>query len=84
VYTSSVYNNLLLDGFNALRSQNLLCDVTLIAGNSRFPVHRSLLAACSPYFKEMFTKDNQAGEYPTHGRWTYLFNGRGNGGFFQR
>ncbi|XP_078481184.1 kelch-like protein 13 [Ciona intestinalis] len=59
VYTSNSYNNILLSGFNALRFDNLLCDVTLIAGNTRFPVHRALLAACSPYFKSMFTKDSQ-------------------------
>ncbi|XP_076799625.1 kelch-like protein 13 isoform X2 [Clavelina lepadiformis] len=58
VFMSNAYNLQLLEGFNALRSQVLLCDVTLISGSSRFPVHRALLAACSPYFKEMFTKDN--------------------------
>lgn len=61
VYTSAAYNNSLLDGFNTLRSSNLLCDVTLIAGSTRFPVHRSLLAACSPYFRSMFTQDIDSG-----------------------
>jgi len=59
IYSSNAYNLQLLEGFNLLRGNNLLCDVTLIAGNSRFPVHRSLLAACSPYFREMFTKDTE-------------------------
>ena len=62
VFMSNAYNLQLLEGFNALRSQVLLCDVTLISGSSRFPVHRALLAACSPYFKEMFTKDNHTGK----------------------
>ena len=62
VYMSNAYNNQLLEGFNALRSQVLLCDVTLISGSSRFPVHRALLAACSPYFRDMFTKDTQNGK----------------------
>lgn len=71
VFMSNAYNNQLLEGFNKLRSQVLLCDVTLISGNIRFPVHRALLAACSPYFCEMFTKDNQNGEYDF--AWKKLF-----------
>lgn len=59
VFSSNTYNNILLQGFNDLRTNSLLCDVTLIAGTSRFPVHRALLASCSPYFKNMFTKDGQ-------------------------
>jgi len=62
VFMSNAYNNQLLEGFNTLRSQTLLCDVTLITGSVRFPVHRALLAACSPYFRDMFTKDTQNGE----------------------
>lgn len=39
---------------NDLRKENILCDVTLNAGSVKIPVHRVVLASCSPYFKAMF------------------------------
>ena len=45
------------DGFtimNELRKQNTLCDVTLVAEGTEFPVHKLVVASCSPYFKAMF------------------------------
>ena len=60
VFTSSTYHQTLLDGFQVLRRDSALCDVTLIAGDEQFNVHRVLLAACSPYFRELFTKDKSA------------------------
>ena len=60
VFTSSTYHQTLLDGFQLLRRDSALCDVTLIAGDEQFHVHRVLLAACSPYFRELFTKDKSA------------------------
>ncbi|KAI3388453.1 hypothetical protein SNEBB_009634 [Seison nebaliae] len=37
-------------------SNNLLCDCTLkLDSNKDFPVHRIVLAACSPYFRALFT-----------------------------
>uniref|UniRef100_A0A8C8YRK2 Kelch like family member 2 n=1 Tax=Prolemur simus TaxID=1328070 RepID=A0A8C8YRK2_PROSS len=40
---------------NELRSQNLLCDVTIVAEDVEIAAHRVVLAACSPYFHAMFT-----------------------------
>ncbi|KAK1175723.1 kelch-like protein 2 isoform X1 [Acipenser oxyrinchus oxyrinchus] len=40
---------------NDLRSQNLLCDVTIVAEDVEIAAHRVVLAACSPYFHAMFT-----------------------------
>ncbi|KAM3831748.1 kelch-like protein 2 isoform 2-T2 [Vipera latastei] len=40
---------------NELRSQNLLCDVTIVAEDMEIATHRVVLAACSPYFHAMFT-----------------------------
>ena len=40
---------------NELRSQNLLCDVTIVAEDMEISAHRVVLAACSPYFHAMFT-----------------------------
>lgn len=39
----------------SLRSQNLLCDVTIVAEDMEIAAHRVVLAACSPYFHAMFT-----------------------------
>ncbi|KAM6440908.1 kelch-like protein 2 isoform 2-T2 [Liasis olivaceus] len=40
---------------NELRSQNLLCDVTIVAEDMEIAAHRVVLASCSPYFHAMFT-----------------------------
>lgn len=44
----------LLTGYQALRAEGFLCDVTLEAQGSEFPVHRSLLACSSDYFRALF------------------------------
>lgn len=50
-------------GFDQLRIEGLLCDVTLVAGDGdeAFPVHRAMMASSSDYFKAMFTgeRDNE-------------------------
>ncbi|XP_038050674.1 kelch-like protein 28 [Patiria miniata] len=54
-YTDSNLSNTLLAGLNQLRHERQLTDVTLEVGQEKFSCHRSVLAACSPYFKAMFT-----------------------------
>ena len=54
-----------LKGLEDLRDQELLCDVHLVAEGAKFPAHRVVLAAASPYFQAMFTggfKENQMSE----------------------
>lgn len=48
-----------LQGFDQLRVEGLLCDVTLVPrdGDEVFPVHRAMMASASDYFKAMFTGD---------------------------
>ncbi|XP_055987051.1 kelch-like protein 34 [Sorex fumeus] len=44
----------LLTGYQALRAEGFLCDVTLEAQGTEFPAHRSLLACSSDYFRALF------------------------------
>ena len=45
----------LLDTLEALRRCKELCDVVIKAGSKTMFAHRVILAACSPYFRAMFT-----------------------------
>ncbi|NXL79428.1 ZBT7C protein, partial [Leptocoma aspasia] len=44
-----------LCGLNEQRHDGLLCDVILIVQDQEYRTHRSVLAACSKYFKKLFT-----------------------------
>ncbi|XP_068430429.1 zinc finger and BTB domain-containing protein 7C [Clinocottus analis] len=44
-----------LCSLNEQRRQGLLCDVVLIVRDQEYRTHRSVLAACSQYFKKLFT-----------------------------
>lgn len=54
-FESPPHANSLLNGLNSLRARGQLLDVTLIAGGREFRAHRAVLAACSDYFRAMFT-----------------------------
>ncbi|XP_006007819.1 kelch-like protein 13 [Latimeria chalumnae] len=56
-FTSEQHSSAVLQGFNQLRSEELLCDVTLVPGDGvgSFPVHRAIMASSSDFFKAMFT-----------------------------
>ncbi|CAM2104340.1 unnamed protein product [Caretta caretta] len=52
-------------GLKQLYQHQLLCDAMLVCEGRRFSCHRVLLAAVSPYFKDVFTsfgKESQGGE----------------------
>nr|XP_006005070.1 PREDICTED: zinc finger and BTB domain-containing protein 7C isoform X1 [Latimeria chalumnae] len=44
-----------LSSLNEQRHDGLLCDVVLIVKDQEYRTHRSVLAACSKYFKKLFT-----------------------------
>ncbi|XP_064167375.1 kelch-like protein 9 [Anguilla rostrata] len=56
-FSSSDHGSAILQGFEHFRSNESLCDVTLVPGDSSavFPVHRVIMASASDYFKAMFT-----------------------------
>lgn len=51
-----------LHGLNEQRKTNTLCDVIICVDDQKFPCHRNIMAACSPYFLAMFTGDNSMHE----------------------
>ncbi|RMC20532.1 hypothetical protein DUI87_01383 [Hirundo rustica rustica] len=57
-FTSNTHSSVVLQGFDQLRVEGLLCDVTLVPGDGDevFPVHRAMMASASDYFKAMFTE----------------------------
>ncbi|KAL6096787.1 zbtb7c [Pungitius sinensis] len=50
-----------LCSLNEQRRDGLLCDVVLIVRDHEYRTHRSVLAACSQYFKKLFTVATAAG-----------------------
>lgn len=58
--TKSVCNlsDTILNGFEVLWRQNLLCDLVLTSQTKSFPVHKILLVTCSDYFYDLFVERN--------------------------
>ncbi|CAG2217500.1 KLHL31 [Mytilus edulis] len=56
--TKSVCNlsDTILNGFEVLWRQNLLCDLVLTSQTKAFPVHKILLVTCSDYFYDLFVE----------------------------
>ncbi|KAJ3592564.1 hypothetical protein NHX12_007691 [Muraenolepis orangiensis] len=55
-------STLLQDGLKELLNENKLIDCVLKAGDRSFPCHRLILAACSPYFRELCFSEDGAGD----------------------
>lgn len=51
-----------LCSLNEQRHDGLLCDVLLVVQEQEYRTHRSVLAACSKYFKKLFTAGTLASQ----------------------
>ena len=47
----------IMKSMNDFRENNILCDATICVDGKIFNVHRTILAASSPYFKALFSSD---------------------------
>ncbi|XP_018015802.1 B-cell lymphoma 6 protein homolog isoform X2 [Hyalella azteca] len=45
--------------FSALKSKDLLCDVSVVCGTRIFPAHKLVLAASSPFFQQILAQQSQ-------------------------
>ncbi|XP_051960253.1 zinc finger and BTB domain-containing protein 7C-like [Xyrauchen texanus] len=52
------HSNDILCSLNEQRRDGLFCDVILVVRDQEYSTHRSVLAACSQYFKKLFTVAN--------------------------
>ncbi|XP_010211555.1 PREDICTED: kelch-like protein 32 [Tinamus guttatus] len=67
---SSSHNDAVLAALNQQRSDGVLCDITLVAEEQKFHAHKAVLAACSDYFRAMFSLcmvESGADEVNLHG-----------------
>ncbi|MBN3277370.1 ZBT11 protein, partial [Polyodon spathula] len=51
---SSKHGQAMLDKLNSQRLNNQFCDITLLIEGEEYRAHKSVLAACSAYFSELF------------------------------
>uniref|UniRef100_A0A3Q3WSV3 Uncharacterized protein n=1 Tax=Mola mola TaxID=94237 RepID=A0A3Q3WSV3_MOLML len=56
------HSNELLSHLNDQRRAGLLCDLTLTSRGARYPTHRSVMAAVSLYFRQLFGAEESNGE----------------------
>ncbi|XP_037531645.1 transcriptional regulator Kaiso [Nematolebias whitei] len=60
--TNTQYSAEILTSLNAQRSHGLFCDITVIIQDKKFRAHKTVLAASSTYFYQLFTVAGQVVE----------------------
>ncbi|XP_071439101.1 ring canal kelch homolog [Hetaerina americana] len=68
-YRNHRHTHRAFDALNMMRKQSRMCDITLVNNGIEMPAHKTLLAACSPYFYDRFAnRDDQGlGRLTVHG-----------------
>ena len=56
-YRNAYHQNTLIENFNEFYETQTLCDITLVAEGREIHAHKTVIAACSPYFASMFTSN---------------------------
>lgn len=56
------FPRLIQNNMRSLWKENILLDFTIKVDNAQFPVHKSLLATCSDYFKALFVNQSSESE----------------------
>ncbi|ETE66987.1 Zinc finger and BTB domain-containing protein 38, partial [Ophiophagus hannah] len=56
--TDSSHSSSLLIQLNEQRLRGQFCDITIIAEDTKFKAHKNILAASSPYFKEVLSEES--------------------------
>lgn len=75
--SSPGYPRRLLENLQSIWTEHNFCDVTILIGRKRFPAHRNVLAASSPFFKAMFLsgmEEQKRNEIELHEMSAGIFN----------
>ena len=62
LFVDRSFQESIIEYFQFLRREGILCDVTLRIGTHKFPCHRNILGVASPYFRSLFI-DSESGRF---------------------
>ena len=62
LFVDKSFQDSIIEYFQFLRREGILCDVTLRIGSHKFPCHRNILGVASPYFRSLFI-DSESGRF---------------------
>lgn len=62
LFVDKSFQDSIIEYFQFLRREGILCDVTLRIGSHKFSCHRNILGVASPYFRSLFI-DSESGRF---------------------
>lgn len=62
LFVDKNFQDSIIEYFQFLRREGILCDVTLRMGSHKFSCHRNILGVASPYFRSLFI-DSESGRF---------------------
>ena len=65
LFVDRSFQESIIEYFQFLRREGILCDVTLRIGTHKFACHRNILGVASPYFRSLFI-DSESGRFIKH------------------